>query len=148
MNTKEKINQALKDALRSGDVLRKNTLRMVTAAIKQAEVDGRKELDEQAVLAILQKQIKSREETVEAARQAGRADLLAEAEAEIEILRSFLPEPLSADELRALAQQVITEVGASSLRDMGKVMGALLPRVAGRASSKEVSDLVRQLLSG
>lgn len=148
MNTKEKINQALKDALRAGDVLRKNTLRMVAAAIKQAEVDGRKELDEQAVLAILQKQVKSREETVESARQAGRADLVAEAEAEIEILRAFLPEPLSADELRALAQQVIAEVGASSLRDMGKVMGALLPRVAGRASSKEVSDVVRQLLSG
>jgi uncharacterized protein YqeY len=116
--------------------------------MKQAEVDGRKPLDDRAILAILQKQVKIRQETIEAARQAGRDDLIAEAEAEIDVLRSFLPEPLAPESLRALVQEVIAEVGATSMRDMGKVMGALLPRVAGRAPSREVSDVVRRLLSG
>ncbi len=148
MDTREKLNQALKEALRSGDRLRKDTLRMVMAAIKQAEVDNRRSLDEAAVLAILQKQVKSRRETLEAARSANRDDLAAEAEAEIAILQDFLPEPMSADELRALAQEAIAEVGAASMRDMGRVMKTLLPRVAGRAASSEVSAVVRQLLSG
>ncbi len=148
MNTREKLNQALKAALRAGDRQRKDTLRMVMAAIKQAEVDGRKTLTEDEVLAILQKQVKSRRETLEAAQKAGRADLAAEAEAEIAILQEFLPEPMDEAELQALVEAVIAETGAASMRDMGRVMKALLPRVAGRASSAQVSALVRKLLSG
>ncbi len=148
MNTREKLNQALKAALRAGDRQRKDTLRMVMAAIKQAEVDGRKTLTEDEVLAILQKQVKSRRETLEAAQKAERADLAAEAEAEIAILQEFLPEPMDEAELQALVEAVIAETGAASMRDMGRVMKALLPRVAGRASSAQVSALVRKLLSG
>lgn len=148
MNIKEKLTLALKDALRSGDSLRKNTLRMVLSAIKQVEIDGRKTLTEDEILAILHKQVKSREETIADARKAGRDDLVSEAEAEIAVLKEFLPEPMDEDALRALAQEVIAETGAASMRDMGKVMGALLPRVAGRASGAQVSAVVRQLLSG
>ncbi len=148
MTLKEQLNSALKDALRSGDSLRKNTLRMTLAAIKQAEVDNRKAVTEQDVLAMLQKQVKMREETIAEARKAGREDMIAEAEAEIAVLKEFLPEPLDDDALRALAQEVIAETGAASMRDMGKVMGALLPRVAGRASGGQVSAVVRELLNG
>ncbi len=148
MNTQEKLNQALKEALRAGDRQRKDTLRMVLAAIKQAEVDGRKSLTEAEVQSILQKQVKSRRETLEAARKANRPELAAEAEAEIAILQAFLPEPMDAEALRALAAAVVAEVGATSMRDMGRVMKALLPKVAGRAPAAEVSAIVRQLLSG
>ena len=146
MDTKEKLNQALKDAMRSGDVVAKRTLRMVRAAIQQAEVDRRSTLDETAVLAILQKEVKSRRETIAEAKAAGREEMVADTEAEIAVLEAFLPEAMSADELRALAENVIAEVGASSPADMGKVMKAILPRVQGRASGGDVSKVVRELL--
>ena len=132
--------------MRSGDAVAKRTLRMVRAAIQQAEVDRRESLDEMAVLAILQKEVKSRRETIAEAKSAGREDMVADAEAEIAVLEAFLPEAMSADELRALAETVIAELGASSPADMGKVMKALLPRVQGRAPGGEVSKVVRELL--
>ncbi len=146
MDTKTRLENALKEALRSGDEVRKRTVRMVRAAIKQAEVDRQTVLDEAAVISILQKEVKKRREALEEAKRAHRDDLVQEAEAEIAVLEEFLPEAMSEGELRALAEAVIAEVGAESPADMGKVMKVLMPRVAGRAPGGQVSQVVRALL--
>lgn len=146
MDTKTQLNEAVKQAMKSGNELRKRTIRMALAAIKQVEIDQRLTLDELAVLAILQKEIKMRKEALEEAKKANRADLAAEAQAEIEVLTGFLPKGLSAEELRALAQAAIAETGASAPADMGKVMKVLLVKVAGRAPGDQVSAAVRELL--
>lgn len=147
MNTKEKLTETLKEAMRAKDDIRKRTVRLALAAIKNLEIDTRAEVDESAVLAILQKEVKSRRETIDGAQRAGRDDLITEAEAEIAILEAFLPQPLTPDELKKLAQDAIAEAGATSPREMGKVMQLLIPRVQGRADGKETSQIVRTLLS-
>jgi uncharacterized protein len=147
MNTKTQLNQALKDAMKSGDEIRKNTVRMVLAAIKQVEIDKRIELDESAVLAILQKEVKSRRESLAEAQKANREDLALAAQAEINILNDFLPQAMSAEELRELVRQAIVETGASAPADMGKLMKALIPKVAGRAPGDQVSAAVKELLT-
>ncbi len=146
MDTKTKLNEAMKQAMKAGDELRKRTLRMALAAIKQAEVDRRVTLDEAAVLAILQKEIKMRKESLEEAQKASRTDLAAAAQAEIEVLNAFLPKGLSAEELRELARQAIAETGAVEPADMGKVMKVMMSKVAGRAPGDQVSAIVRELL--
>ncbi len=146
MDTKSRLQQALKEALRAKDMLRKETLRTALAEIKMAEVEKQRPLTEAEVLAVLHKQVKMRRETLEAARQAGRDDLVARTEAVIAVLEAFLPQPLRAAELEALAREVIAEVGAQGPRDMGKVMKALMPRVQGRATGQQVSQVVRRLL--
>ena len=147
MSTKESLQDSLKDALRAGDATRKATLRMALAAVHNAEIEKRGELQEPDVLTILQKEVKSRRETAEEARQAGRQDIAEQAEQEIAILEEFLPKPLSREELVELARQAISEVGATSPREMGQVMKVLMPRVKGRADGSEVSQVVRQLLA-
>mgnify|MGYP000135595158 CR=1 FL=1 len=146
MDTKTQLNEAVKQAMKAGDELRKRTVRMALAAIKQAEVDRRVTLDEAAVLAILQKEIKTRKESLEEAQKAGRTDLADAAQAEIEVLNAFLPKGLSVDELRELARQAVAETGASGPADMGKVMKAMMSKVAGRAPGDQVSAVVRELL--
>ena len=146
MDLKTQLNEALKESMKSSDELRKRTVRMVLAAIKQIEIDRRITLDEPAILAILQKEIKTRKEALEEAQKAGRENLAQEAQAEIAVLTTFLPAGLSADELRTLVQAAITETGASAPADMGKVMKVLLPKVAGRAPGDQVSAAVRELL--
>lgn len=144
---KEKLEADLKNAIRSQDDVSKRTLRMVLTAIKLVEIDRRDSLDEPTILGIIQREVKSRHETIEEAKRAGRDDLLASTLAEIEVLRVYLPQPLGEDELAELIQRVIEEVGASTSQDMGKVMKALIPQIQGRADGKTVSDLVRGLLS-
>ena len=144
---KETLEADLKNAIRSKDDVRKRTLRMVLSAIKLVEIDRRDILDEPTILGIIQREVKSRHETIEEAKQAGRDDLLASTLAEIEVLRVYLPQPLGEDELVELVQRAIEEVGASAIQDMGKVMKALMPQIQGRADGKTVSDLVRGLLS-
>lgn len=147
MNTKTQLNESMKDAMRNGDEIRKRTVRMVLAAIKQVEVDKRIELEEAAVIAILQKEVKTRRESLEEAKKAAREDLAAAAQAEIEILNTFLPQAMSAEELRELARQAIAETGASGPADMGKVMKAMMSKVAGRAPGDMVSAAVREMLT-
>lgn len=147
MDVKSQLNNALKEAMKAGDEVRKRTVRMALAAIRQAEIDRQVVLDESGVLSILQKEIKSRQESLEEARKANRPDLIQALEAEIAVLQTFLPQGLSEEDLRALAQSVIQELGAASLADMGKVMKTLMPRVAGRASGDQVSKIVRSLLN-
>jgi uncharacterized protein len=146
MDTKTKLNDALKESMKAGDEVRKRTIRMVLAAIKQAEIDRRITLDEPTILSILQKEIKTRRESLEEAKKAGRDNLVHDAQAEIDVLNTFMPAGLSADELRGLVQAAIAETGAASATDMGKVMKALLPKVAGRAPGDQVSATVRELL--
>ncbi|RME07423.1 MAG: GatB/YqeY domain-containing protein, partial [Anaerolineae bacterium] len=136
-----------KAAMKARDELRKRVLRMALAAIKNAEVAAQGALDEPEVLALLQKEVKARHETIEGARQAGRQDLIEEAEAEIQVLESYLPQPLSPEELEALVRQAIEEAGATSMKDMGRVMGILMPKIRGRADGKQANQIVRQLLS-
>jgi len=146
MVTKAQLENALKEAMRSGEVLKKNTLRMALSAIRLAEVDKGAPLDEQALLNVLQKELKSRREAIEDAQRANRPELAAAAEAEIKVIEAFLPEALSPEELEALARQAIQETGATSIREMGQVMKALMPRLQGRATGEQASQAVRKLL--
>jgi uncharacterized protein YqeY len=148
MTLKEQINNSIKDAMRAGDELRKTTLRMALAAIKLAEVQKGGPLAEATVLGLVQKEVKSRHEAIEDARKANRPELEAGAHAEIAILQEFLPQPLTSQELEQLVRDAIAETGATSPREMGKVMGILTPRTKGRADGKAVSDLVKQMLAG
>ncbi len=146
METKAQLEIALKEAMKAGDDVRKRTVRMVLAAVRQVEIDKQVKLDEAAVLAIIQKEIKTRREAVEEARGANRPDIVASTEAEIVVLQAYLPQALNADELKALVEAAIAEAGATSPADMGKVMKLLMPRLAGRAPGDQVSAAVRQLL--
>ncbi len=146
MNVKEKLQKALKDAMRSNDTVNKRTIRMALSAIKLAEVETRQELDDTAIFAILQKEIKAHEESIEDAKQAARQDLVDNSLAEIEVLRTFLPQQLSQNELEVIVRQTIEEVGASSMRQMGEVMKVLIPRLEGRATGSQASQMVRELL--
>ena len=133
--------------MKSGDEVRKRTLRMVLAAVKQVEVDKRVTLDDMAVIALVQKEIKNRREALEEAHKANRPDLAADNEAEIAVLEVFLPKAMPAEELKALVQDAIAESGAASMTDMGKVMKLVMPKVAGRAPNDMISATVRALLS-
>lgn len=146
MDIKSKLNESMKEAMKASDDLRKRTIRMALAAIKQAEVDKQTALDETAVIALLQKEIKNRREALEEAKKAGRVDLVEDNQAEIKVLEAFLPEAMPAGELRALVQAAIAEAGASSPADMGRVMKIVMGRVAGRAPNDMISQTVRELL--
>jgi uncharacterized protein YqeY len=146
MSIKEKLREALTEAMKSGQELRKTTLRMALAAVKNAEVEAQDELEDDLVLNLLQKEVKARHETIEGAKQANRPDLISKAEDEIAILNEFLPQPLSAEELRDIVNEAIAESGASSMADLGKVMGLLMPKIRGKADGKEANQIVRELL--
>jgi len=146
MDIKTQLNNSLKDAMRSNDDVRKRTIRMALAAIKQAEIDRQITLDEGAVMLILQKEIRIRRESLEEAQKVNRTDLVASAEAEIDVLKTFLPEGLSNEELMELAKAAIIEVGATSMADLGRIMKSLMPRIQGRAPGDQVSQIVRELL--
>ena len=147
MNTKEKLAQDLKDAMRAKDEVRKRTIRMALAAVKNAEIDHQAELAESEILVILQKEVKSRNETIEGAEKAGRDDLISEANHEIKILEEYLPQAISPTELEAIVTETISEIEAISMKDMGRVMQAVMPKVRGRADGKDVNQIVRKLLS-
>lgn len=143
---KAKLMDAMKDAMRAQDKERLGVIRMATAALKQIEVDERVELDDARVLATLEKLIKSRRESATAFEAGGRPELAAKENAEIAVLQGFLPAQLSEAEIDALINAAITETGASSARDMGKVMNLLRPQLAGRADTGAVSQKVKARL--
>jgi hypothetical protein len=147
MDIKAGLNDAMKQAMKAKDEVRLRTVRMALANIKQAEVDRQTTLDEAAVISLLQKEIKNRREALDEAKKANRPDLIADNEAEIKVLETFLPKAMNADELRALAQAAIVEAGAASPADIGKVMKVLIPKVAGRAAGDQVSAVVKELLT-
>jgi uncharacterized protein len=138
----------MKQAMRSGDKVRLGVVRMALAAIQQREVDERVELDDTAVLGVIEKMIKQRRESVEQFRAGGREDLAGKEAAEIEILSAYLPEPLGEEELIARIDAAIAETGAASMRDMGRVMAQLKPAVQGRADMGALSARVKARLGG
>jgi uncharacterized protein YqeY len=133
--------------MRSGDVLRRDVLRMATSAAYNVEKRERRPLSEDELVAVLAREVKTRRESVDAFRAGGREDLAAKEEAEIAILQEFLPQALTDDELRALVDEAIAATGATNARDLGKVMGWLAPRTRGRADGKRTSELVAQALA-
>lgn len=147
MLTKEMLETSLKEAMRARDDVRRRTLRMILSAVKLAEVDRRGPLDEPGLLAVLGREAKTRQETITDAERAGRSDLAEAARAELAIVEAYLPKPLTAEEMEALARKSIAETGATTPADMGRVMKALMPQIQGRADGKTASDLVRRLLS-
>ena len=147
MDIKTQLQESMKDAMRSGDKVRKMTVTMALAAIKQVEVDKRVALDDTAVIALLQKEVKNRREAIADAQKANRADLIEANEAEIKVLETFLPKAMPAEELRAIVQAAIAETGAAAPSDMGKVMKIVMPKVAGRAPNDMVSATVKELLA-
>lgn len=146
MDIKIQIENDIKEAMRAKDELRKSTLRMALSALKLAEIDKGSPLDEQAQFALLQKEIKSRQEAIADAEKAGRSDIVHSSQAEIAILESYLPKQLTPNELEEMARQAIAEAGATSAREMGQVMKILVPRLQGRASGNDASQVVRRLL--
>lgn len=147
MDTRQRLESDVKDAMRAKDELRKRTLRMALSSIRLAEIENRAALDEQATLALLHKEIKSRQESIADAERAGRPDLIEESQAEITILETYLPEQFSEQELEALAQQAIDQAGATSPKEMGQVMKILMPQLEGRATGNDASQVVRRLLA-
>lgn len=147
MGLKQTFEEAMFDSMRKKDDLTRDTLRLVLTAIKQAEVDARKSLDDAGILSIIQKEVKIRKETLSELEGSGRTDLIEKAQSEIKVLERFLPAQLSDEELSSLALKVIQEVSANAPSDMGNVMKSLLPLVQGKASPDRISQIVRKLLS-
>ncbi len=146
MDIKSTLQSDLIDALRHGEETRKSTLRMALAAIKLAEVEKDAHMDEAAYLGVIQKEIKVRREAIADAQKANRPELVAQAEEEMVILQGYLPAAFSQEELERLVRETIAEVGATSIREMGQVMKTLMPRLQGRATGDQASQVVRRLL--
>jgi uncharacterized protein len=148
MTLKARISEDMKSAMRAKDSVRLGAVRLLLAAIKQKEVDERSEPDDAAITAIVEKLIKQRKDSISQFQAAGRADLVAAEQAELAVLQAYLPEQLSSAEIEAAVAAAIAESGATSARDMGKVMGLLKPRLAGRADMGHVSSLIKAHLAG
>ena len=147
MSLKERISEDVKTAMRAKERDRLGVLRLITAAIKQREVDERIELDDSQVLAVIEKMVKQRKDSLEQFEKAGRDDLAKQEQYELDLLQVYMPEQLGADELSALISKTIQDVGAESMRDMGAVMSAIREQVQGRADMGAVSQAVREQLS-
>ena len=148
MTLKERITEDMKAAMRASEKERLLTIRMVQAAIKQREVDERVVLDDAQVIAVLEKMVKQRRESIVAFEQGGRADLADKEKSEITLLQAYLPAQLSAAEVDALIKEAIAATGATSMKDMGKVMGAVKAKAAGRADMGAVSASIKAALGG
>jgi uncharacterized protein YqeY len=147
MTSKQQLQDDIKTAMREGDLQRRDVLRMVTAAIKQTEVDERRELDDAGVEDVLRRQAKLRRESIADYEKAGRADSVADETAELAIIESYLPQPLSRDDVATLAAKVIAELGVTDAKGMGQVMSKLMPQLKGNADGRLVNEVVRELLS-
>jgi len=147
MGLEERLRRDLKDAMRARDSHRKSALRMVLTGIQLAEVEAGQDLEDEDIVVLIRKEVKRREEALEMMREAGRDDLVEDEVKEVEILQAYLPKQMSEDEIRDLAQNVIDEVGAESPSDLGRVMGAIMPRVRGKAEGRTVNRIVRELLA-
>ena len=149
MSLKEKLTADMKEAMKAKEEgkQRLSVIRLVRGAVRQQEIDGKKELSDEDVLGVISKEVKQRRDSIEDFKKGGRDDLVAEAEAEIAILMGYLPQQLSEDEVRSLVQEAIAASGATSPKDMGKVMKELMPKVKGRADGKLVNGIVKELLA-
>ena len=143
---KQKLSDDLKHAIKDHDKLRCSTIRLLVAAIQNAEIAKRAPLEEAELLGIIAKEVRQRKESIDAFKQGNRQDLVTREEAELAILNEYLPEQISREEIIAAARQVINEVGAQAPRDKGKVMSQLIPRLKGKADGREINAVVTELL--
>lgn len=146
MTLEEQLRLDMADAMRSGDNQKRDTLRLLLAAIKQVEVDGQQSLDDAGVQTVLAKQAKQRRESIVDYEQAGRSDIAVLEQAELVIIESYLPQMMSREEITEVAAQTITDLGADGPKDTGRVMGSLMSQVKGKADGRLVSEIVRELL--
>jgi len=147
MSIRQTISDDMKTFMRAKDSARLGAIRLLQAAIKQKEVDERIELNNDQIFSVIQKMLKQRKDSIEAYQKASRQDLIDQEQLEIEVLSKYMPEPLSEEEINQYIEEAIATTGASDMKDMGKVVGILKSKVAGRAYMAEVSKLVRQKLS-
>jgi hypothetical protein len=142
----DRVQEELKQAMRAQEPIRRSALRMLIAAFKNAEIEARHPLNEDEALAVVQKQAKQRQESIAEFQKAARHDLVAQEQAELEVLQVYLPEQATPDEIEAAARKLVAETGASTARDIGKVMPVLVKQFAGRADGRTINEIVRSLL--
>lgn len=146
MSLKQRLTDELKNAMKNKEQLRKNVITMIRSDIKQIEVDKRVELSDEDIIEIISKQAKQRKDSIEEFRKGGRDDLAQQSEEELKVLMEYLPEQLSEEEIEAVIKEVITDTGATSMKDMGKIMASAMPKLKGRADGKIVNQIVRNIL--
>lgn len=147
MTLEERLMNEMKEAMKSGDKLRLSTIRMIRSSVKNREIEVGKKLDDEEICRVIQAMVKRGEDSVSQFEAGGRADLVEKEKSEIEVLKSFLPEPLSREEILAIIDQSIEETQATSMKDLGKVMKALMPKLGGKADGKLVNQWVKERLS-
>ena len=148
MLLKEQLTADMKDAMKNKEKDRLAVIRMVRGAIRQQEIDGQKELGEEDVIAVISKEVKMRRDSIEEFQKGGREDLVEKTQAEIDVLMPYLPAQLSEEEVKELVKAAVEQTGAATPKDMGKVMGVLMPKVKGRADGKMVNNIVKSFLQG
>ena len=147
MSLQERLSEDLKDAMRRKDETRRSTIRFIRAAVQNQEIDKRKALDDDEIVGVLSSLVRQHQESITEFKKADRQDLVGKEEAELRIIREYMPEQIPEEKLTELAREAISQTGASGPGDMGKVMGLLMPQVRGRADGAQVSSVVRQILS-
>lgn len=146
MSLKEKLQEDLKSSMKNKDTIRKSVVTLIRAAIKQYEVDNRVELADDAIIDIISKQLKQRKDSLAEFEKANRDDLVEETKSEIQVLEGYLPQQLSEEELEKIVIETIAEVGATSMKDMGKIVATIKPKTAGRADGRKINELVKKNL--
>ena len=146
MSLKQKLQEDLKSSMKNKDASKKSVITLIRSSIKQYEVDNRVELQDDEIVDLIAKQLKQTRDSREEFAKAGRDDLVSKAEAEIEVLKEYLPQQLSEEELNEIVISTISEVGATSMKDMKKIMTSIMPKVKGRADGKLINELVKKNL--
>lgn len=148
MGLKAEIQNAMKGAMKSGDRVTLSTVRLLLSAIHNEEIRARRELTEEETLKVVSSLCRQRQESIDLFRRGGRSDLVEKEQGELEVLRGFLPQPLSEEELRGLIQSAIEEIGAGGVQDLGRVMKEVMPKVGGRTEGRRVNELAKEMLGG
>lgn len=148
MGLKAEIQDAMKSAMKSGDRLTLSTVRFLLSAIQNEEIRARRELTHEETVKVVSSNCRQRQESIDSFRKGGRTDLVEKEQAELEVLRRFLPKPLSEEELRGLIQNTIEEIGAGGVQDLGRVMKEVIPKVGGRTEGRRVNELAKEMLGG
>ena len=147
MSLKETLMNDLKEAMKDKDIIRKNTVQMVRSSVLQYEKDNKVELDDEGVIEVIAKELKKRRDVLPEYEKSGRDDLIGDIKREIEILLAYLPKQLTREELETIVKDAIAQVGATSMKDMGKIMAAVMPQTKGRADGKTINEIVKGILS-
>lgn len=143
MSLKERLQEDLKSSMKNKETVKKSVITLIRASIKQFEVDNRVELNDEEIIDVISKQLKQRNDALDEFKKANREDLVSETEAEIKVLKEYLPQQLSEEELEVIVKETISEVGATSMKDMGKIMSVIQPKTKGRADGKLINKLVK-----